>query len=134
MFSKVSSAIKIRLGASVSAPEDETQQHNSGEVLASVYQQHPNLSVFHQPEEVPFPSASPPVSPSIGGRRGMFKRMSKQAPLHNESTDNLPKLNTLTKKVKSTFTGHNTGALLDTTSQPFVDNFCSRFTKSSIRR
>lgn len=46
-------------------------------VLSTVFNQHPNLSNFHEPSEVPFPTPSPPASPSKNGRRGIFKRTPK---------------------------------------------------------
>lgn len=108
MWSKVSSALKLRPGTPGPIAEEETTT-GSGDVLASVFEQHPNLSVFHQPSEVPFPSPSPPASPSRNGRRGMFKRMSKSVASNNDAMDTLSR-HTLTKKVRSTFQGPSTGA------------------------
>ena len=110
MWSKVSSALKLRTNALGQAGDDEPQSSRTGEVLASVYEQHPNLSVFHEPPEVPFPSPSPPASPSIHGRRSMFKRISKQVPPNNDSTEALPRISGPLKKVKSSINGPSTGA------------------------
>ena len=77
MWSKISSALR--------RPETPAQEPNtpiddrfsSNTVLSTVFHQHPNLSNFHEPTEVPFPSPSPPASPSKNGRRGIFKRNPK---------------------------------------------------------
>ncbi|ETW79905.1 hypothetical protein HETIRDRAFT_477546 [Heterobasidion irregulare TC 32-1] len=78
MWSKLSNALK-RSGNE----QYDTEPLQTLDVMSSVLKQHPNLSVFHEvqdqeePTEVPFPIPSPPGSPSLNGRRGMFKRMSK---------------------------------------------------------
>ncbi|KIJ18268.1 hypothetical protein PAXINDRAFT_110749 [Paxillus involutus ATCC 200175] len=70
MWSKISSALKSRQG------NDNELDHP--DVLSSVYEQHPNMSVFHDAKpEIPFPTPSPPPSPSKQGRKGMLKRMSR---------------------------------------------------------
>ncbi|EMD34600.1 hypothetical protein CERSUDRAFT_97191 [Gelatoporia subvermispora B] len=78
MWSKLSSALKPRSGTPVPQEQDDDA---SPEVLKRVYELHPNMSVFHEEEDVkedvPFPSSSPPASPSKHGRRGIFKRMPK---------------------------------------------------------
>ena len=87
MWSKLNNALKLRAGTPVNITEDEHTEVGSGEVMAGVYEQHPNLSVFHQPSEVPFPTPSPPASPSRHGRKGMFKRMSRQFMPNNDSNE-----------------------------------------------
>ncbi len=77
--------------------------------MAGVFEQHPNLSVFHEPSEVPFPSPSPPASPSKHGRRGMFKRMSRMPGPNNDSTEAFPRTS-ISKKVKPSLHGLTTGA------------------------
>ncbi|KIJ60945.1 hypothetical protein HYDPIDRAFT_97711 [Hydnomerulius pinastri MD-312] len=75
MWSKISSALKPRQGH-----DNETLEHSVAhtDVLSRVYEQHPNMSVFHErDEEVPFPTPSPPPSPSKQGRKGMLKRISR---------------------------------------------------------
>ncbi|PIL28204.1 hypothetical protein GSI_09616 [Ganoderma sinense ZZ0214-1] len=77
MWSKISSALR--------RPETPAQEPNtpiddrfsSNTVLSTVFDRHPNLSNFHESTEVPFPSPSPPASPSKNGRRGIFKRNPK---------------------------------------------------------
>ncbi|KAF8889052.1 hypothetical protein BD779DRAFT_1521715 [Infundibulicybe gibba] len=74
MWSKISNALKPRQVHDT----EEIANATSGEVLSKVFEQHPNMSVFH-------PAPSPPPSPSRNGhktgtgsrRGGMFKRMSK---------------------------------------------------------
>jgi hypothetical protein len=64
-----------------SYPYSEPQTVGRADVMAKVYQQHPNLSVFHEPTaDVPFSTPSPPPSPSKGqsGLRNMFKRNPQQ--------------------------------------------------------
>ena len=78
MWSKLSNALK-RSGNE----QYDTEPPQTLDVMSSVLKQHPNLSVFHEvqdqeePTEIPFPIPSPPRSPSLNGRRGMFKRMAK---------------------------------------------------------
>ena len=100
MWSKISNALK--------RPETPAQDLDIDDkppsVLASVLERHPNLSMFHEaePEEVPFPSPSPPASPSKHGRRGIFKRTPKPWG-ENDSVPHLPMKLSIPhlKKVKS---------------------------------
>ncbi|OSD02570.1 hypothetical protein PYCCODRAFT_1444979 [Trametes coccinea BRFM310] len=78
MWAKISSALK----RPETPAQDSFDEHDGSlkppSVLNAVFNQHPNLSNFHEtPEEVPFPSPSPPASPSKHGRRGIFKRTPK---------------------------------------------------------
>ncbi|KAI0360245.1 hypothetical protein OH77DRAFT_1392529 [Trametes cingulata] len=76
MWSKISSALKRpETPANDAADHDDALKPPS--VLSTVFNHHPNLSNFHEPSEVPFPSPSPPASPSKHGRRGIFKRNPK---------------------------------------------------------
>ena len=76
-------------------------------VLSAVFDQHPNLSNFHESTEVPFPSPSPPASPSKNGRRGIFRRNPRGNGDHDSGSLSikLPHL----KKVKSSLHGSVTG-------------------------
>ncbi|KII82756.1 hypothetical protein PLICRDRAFT_702686, partial [Plicaturopsis crispa FD-325 SS-3] len=97
MWSKLSHALKPR------SDSDATSSAQS-EVLTRVYEQHPNLSVFHDTNdapEVPFPTPSPPASPSKHGRRSVFKRMSKVAIKGDDGDSSLRLPMTLPKRVKS---------------------------------
>ncbi|KAI8971313.1 hypothetical protein BD414DRAFT_540487 [Trametes punicea] len=75
MWAKISSALKRPETPAQDTDHDESYKPPS--VLSAVFSQHPNLSNFHEPSEVPFPSPSPPASPSKHGRRGIFKRTPK---------------------------------------------------------
>ncbi|CCL98315.1 uncharacterized protein FIBRA_00309 [Fibroporia radiculosa] len=106
MWAKFSSALKQR-PSTPSLAEDQDDQPSHADVLSSVYEQHPNLSVFHQqdePTEVPFPSPSPPSSPSLTGRRNIFRRPKpSRIDTAAEPATSSPILSPLTlpKKVKS---------------------------------
>ncbi|KAI0945184.1 hypothetical protein AcV7_001791 [Taiwanofungus camphoratus] len=102
MWAKISSALKPgRPGTPTLDQDDELPPH--ADVLSKVYEQHPNLSVFHQASEIPFPSPSPPASPSKHGRRGMFKRPKAPRNDTGEPTTSSPVMLPLhlPKKVKS---------------------------------
>ncbi|KAL1941791.1 hypothetical protein VTO73DRAFT_6791 [Trametes versicolor] len=75
MWSKISSALKRPETPVLDTDRDDGLKPPS--VLSTVFNQHPNLSNFHEPSEVPFPTPSPPASPSKNGRRGIFKRTPK---------------------------------------------------------
>ncbi|KAJ7270899.1 hypothetical protein C8J57DRAFT_1507863 [Mycena rebaudengoi] len=100
MWAKISHVLKPK-----QAHEDD-DTHSPGDVLTSVFEQHPNLSVFNSQE----PShPSPPPSPSRGSRRGMFKRHTKgddsfRAPSPMKLPIGLP------KKVKSPFSNLGNGS------------------------
>lgn len=74
MWSKITNALKPQ------QPKEEPLAQG-GEVLNKVYEQHPNMSMFHASETgvVEQPHPSPPSSPSVHSKRNMFKRMSKGA-------------------------------------------------------
>ena len=98
MWAKISGALK--------RPETPAQEHfdiddRPPTVLATVFDQHPNLSNFHDPNEVPFPSPSPPASLSKNGRRGIFKR----TPKHDQGSLSLKISIPQLKKVKSSLHG-----------------------------
>ena len=102
MFSKFSSIIKPRNAAS-----SDDDAASKTDVVGRVKELHPNLSIF-QPDasEVPFPSPSPPGSPSRHGRSaGMLKRMSRVP--HDYTQGTLPKFGL--SKVKSSLANLRTG-------------------------
>ncbi|KAF9219309.1 hypothetical protein BS17DRAFT_789471 [Gyrodon lividus] len=102
MWSKISSALKPRQGSDNET--DHPVAHT--DVLSKVYEQHPNMSLFHDANpEVPLPTSSPPPSPSKKGRKGVLKRMSRTSKaeevdsLRGQSPLKLPI--SLPKKVRS---------------------------------
>ncbi|KAF5376080.1 hypothetical protein D9615_007716 [Tricholomella constricta] len=70
MWSKLSNVLKPRVA------HEDPELSSQADVMAKVYEQHPNLSVFHNDSEH-MTSPSPPPSPSKSAKRNMFKRMSK---------------------------------------------------------
>ncbi|KAJ7146055.1 hypothetical protein C8R44DRAFT_690289 [Mycena epipterygia] len=105
MWAKLSHALKPKQA------HDESDTNSHGDVMSSVFEQHPNLSVFHSTTEPRPTSPSPPPSPSKS-RMGMFKRHTKG---HDESLRAPSPMKLpigLPKKVKSTFGIHgNTSQL-----------------------
>ncbi|KAH9932361.1 uncharacterized protein B0H18DRAFT_929183 [Fomitopsis serialis] len=81
MWSKLSSALKRPSTPSLVDGDDEPSP-SKADVLAGVYEQHPNLSVFHaeHPSEIPFPPSSPTMSPTLNGRKGIFKKPGRPQP------------------------------------------------------
>jgi hypothetical protein len=75
MWSKISNALKSHPHI-----DPSSSQSTSANVMDKIYEQHPNLSVFHNSDDsVPFPAptnSSPPPSPTKN-KRTMFKRISK---------------------------------------------------------
>ncbi|KAJ7160942.1 hypothetical protein C8R46DRAFT_1177737 [Mycena filopes] len=90
MWAKLSHALKPR------AHDDPEANSGTGDVMSSVFEQHPNLSVFHHAPEHP----SPPPSPSKS-RMAMFKRKGHDESSRAPSPMKLPI--GIPKKVKSTF-------------------------------
>lgn len=112
MWAKLSNALKSR-------PAVEEIEPSSPDVMSSVLEQHPNLSVFHdddtenRPTEVPFPAPSPPSSPSRS-RHGVLRRRMSRSGKHDNgepskvsSALKLPLR--LPKKVKSHMSIHTNG-------------------------
>ncbi|KAF8583400.1 hypothetical protein K439DRAFT_1412137 [Ramaria rubella] len=81
MWYKLTHLVKPRSNEVEGATEDDKENEPSGtanaSVMSCVYEQHPNLSVFHSESAVNLASLSPPTSPSKGSRRNMFKRSLK---------------------------------------------------------
>lgn len=103
MWSKLSNALKPR-GETDNAPPTPapaTLEPSQSAVMSHVFEQHPNLSVFH-PGDVPFPAPSPPSSPSKHGRLGLFKRSSKVPKDDRYESSSSLRLPHLPKKVRST--------------------------------
>ncbi|KAF6749803.1 hypothetical protein DFP72DRAFT_1142046, partial [Ephemerocybe angulata] len=96
MWSKFTNALKSR------QPQEEPQ----GEVLHKVYEQHPNLSVFHPSESRSVTPAqpSPPPSPTRStSKKNVLKRLSRQ-PLKDEGESSKAaslRMPGLPKKVRS---------------------------------
>ncbi|GLB44159.1 hypothetical protein LshimejAT787_1600890 [Lyophyllum shimeji] len=110
MWSKISSVLKPRV-----VHEDPEPSSSQADVMSRVFEQHPNLSVFHGPSENGA-HPSPPPSPSKSAKRNMFKRLSK-APFKddNESIRAPSPMIGQSKKVKSPFNignGNNSQASL----------------------
>lgn len=93
MWSKFTSVLKHK-----QEPEPSSSQ---GDVLSSVLEQHPNLSVFH-PTEPHYSSSSPPSSPSK--KMFGFKRLSRVPPRDEDSGRPASPLTiSIPKKVKNSF-------------------------------
>ncbi|KAK0216070.1 hypothetical protein IW262DRAFT_1299332 [Armillaria fumosa] len=71
MWSKITSALKYR------SNDDQDSSFHQTDVMSSVLEQHPNMSVFHGEADTSFPAPSPPASPSKNGRRSIFRRTNK---------------------------------------------------------
>lgn len=116
MWSKLSHALKRPANSTTGGPDDDDGQGPN--VLGSVYEQHPNLSVFHktpsESTEVPFPSPSPPPSPSKSGRRSLRKRLSRNLFSDMDAVaSSSPKLPlSISKKVKSSLQSISTGQFI----------------------
>ena len=86
MWSKISNVLKP-----LTASKEESHINNGGsEVMNRVLEQHPNLSVFHHPNDsglVDRQSVDGP-SPSVHSKKNMFKRLSKPL-LHKDVTEDM---------------------------------------------
>ncbi|KAJ7042789.1 hypothetical protein C8F04DRAFT_54305 [Mycena alexandri] len=90
MWAKLSHVLKPK------AHDEPEANSGTGDVMSSVFEQHPNLSVFHHPPEQP----SPPPSPSKT-RMAMFKRKGHDESSRAPSPMKMPR--GIPKKVKTTF-------------------------------
>ncbi|KDR78350.1 hypothetical protein GALMADRAFT_1315287, partial [Galerina marginata CBS 339.88] len=109
MWSKFTQALKPHLHSA----KDE-QSSSQGDVLTKVYEQHPNLSMFHPNESgVVGPQPGEPSSPSVHSKRNMFKRMSRGALKEDSDAQRAPSPYTLPsgvpKKVKGRIDSHING-------------------------
>ncbi|KAJ7938343.1 hypothetical protein B0H13DRAFT_1139546 [Mycena leptocephala] len=104
MWAKLSHVLKPKQAHD----ESDTNINSHGDVMAGVFEQHPNLSVFHHAPDHP----SPPPSPSRSSRMGMFKRHTKG---HDESQRAPSPMKLpigIPKKVKTTFGMHGNASQL----------------------
>lgn len=110
MWAKFSNVLKHRPGTPALSEQDDEP-----DVLGSVYEQHPNLSVFHESSEVPFPSPSPPASPSLTGQKNVFKRPKPRIDTTTEPATSSPVISPLNlpKKVKSSLQTLSSGRHAD---------------------
>ena len=100
MWSKLSGAF----GRSRSSIEQENVEATRIDVMSSVYEQHPNLSVFHTDDKhmpLPSSSANPPQSISRKSKT-LFRRTSNDLDVENERPSSPFSLQGFPKKVKST--------------------------------
>ncbi|KAI0674695.1 hypothetical protein C8Q78DRAFT_1118171 [Trametes maxima] len=130
MWSKISSALKRPETPALDTEHDDSLKPPS--VLSAVFNQHPNLSNFHEPSEVPFPSPSPPASPSKNGRRGIFKRTPKHF-ADSEQAHTLPLKLSIPhlKKVKSSITP-NSASECSLSSSPSMTGSDASSSRASI--
>ncbi|KAF8622280.1 hypothetical protein AX15_007147 [Amanita polypyramis BW_CC] len=134
MWAKISSALKPR--------QNHEDEHISsqGEVLARVFEQHPNLSVFQGQNDRPAPAPSPPGSPSRNGRRSMFRRGFKAQKEDDESlrapSPLLRRPQTLPKKMMSHFNiqGNGSQTSLGRVSIDARDNHNNKLPSDTARR
>ncbi|KAI0363437.1 hypothetical protein BV20DRAFT_958314 [Pilatotrama ljubarskyi] len=124
MWSKLSSALRPAHDA------DNDDGLKPPSVLSAVFNHHPNLSNFHEPSDVPFPSPSPPASPSKHGRRGIFKRIPKHPADDGPIKLAIPHL----KKVKSSIQPNSACECSDaSSSRASIDSTQPRHSQDSIR-
>lgn len=78
MWSKISNALSMSIKSVPPIKDDNSQSEPT--VMTKVFEQHPNLSMFH-PSESGNIQQQPgtPSSPSVHSKPNMFKRMSKSA-------------------------------------------------------
>ena len=100
MWSKLSGAF----GRSQSSIEQENVETRRIDVMSSVYEQHPNLSVFHPEDQLsPLQSSSANPFQSISRKsKTLFRRTSNDFDAENERPSSPFNLPSFSKKVKST--------------------------------
>lgn len=103
MWSKLTNALKPSRQLNDSDSDRSSAHSAPTDVLSRVYEQHPNMSVFHDhtnDQDVPFPSPSPPPSPSRQ-RKKLTRRLSTKFNSDSQpSSLRLPTIG-LPKKVRS---------------------------------
>ncbi|KAG6911060.1 hypothetical protein DXG01_004575 [Tephrocybe rancida] len=107
MWAKLSNVLKPTRAAHEDPEPSSSSQTSHENVMTKVFEQHPNLSVFHNDSER-MSSPSPPPSPTRSVKRNMFKRMSK-APF-KEDADSVRATSPIIgqpKKIKAPFFGNN---------------------------
>ena len=100
MWNKLSGAF----GRSRSSIEQDNAEATRIDVMSSVYEQHPNLSVFHTEDQLtPLPSSSTNPPQSISRKsKTIFRRTSNDFDAENERPSSPFSLPSFPKKVKST--------------------------------
>lgn len=96
MWNKLSGAF----GRSRSSIEQENVETTRIDVMSSVYEQHPNLSVFHSQDQLSSSSLDPPQS--ISRKSKTLFRPSNDFDAENERPSSPFNLSKFPKKVKST--------------------------------
>lgn len=104
MWSKLSNVLKPSRQFNDSDSDRSSAHSAPADVLSQVYEQHPNMSVFHErtnDNDLPFPTPSPPPSPSKQ-RRKLTRRLSSKFNLSGDSQPSSLKFPIgLPKKVRS---------------------------------
>jgi len=100
MWNKLSGAF----GRSRSSIDQDNVEATRIDVMSGVYEQHPNLSVFHTEDELtPLPSSSTNPPQSISRKsKTLFRRTSNDFNTENERPSSPFSLPSFPKKVKST--------------------------------
>ena len=104
MWSRITNALKNH------ATSNKGEQQST--VMTKVFEQHPNLSIFH-PNESGVLHPSPPPSPSVHSKGNLFKRMSKGASKDDADSQLAPSpapfklTSTFSKKVKNSLNHPN---------------------------
>ncbi|CDO77565.1 hypothetical protein BN946_scf184926.g2 [Trametes cinnabarina] len=135
MWAKISSALKRPETPAQDFNDDHDGNVKPPSVLNAVFNQHPNLSNFHEPsEEVLFPTPSPPASPSKHGRRGIFKRTPKAFPDNDQGPQlpiklSIPHL----KKVKSSIQPNSASSDASSISRASIESSKPRQSEDSLR-
>ena len=89
MWSKISNVLKP-----LTTSKEDSHTNNGSEVLNKVFEQHPNLSVFHHSNDsgiVGRQSIEGGRSPSVHSKKSMFKRLSKPL-MYRDDAEEIPAL------------------------------------------
>ena len=99
MWNKLSGAF----GRSRSSVEQENLETTRIDVMSSVYEQHPNLSVFHTEDQLtPLPSSANSSQSISRKTKTLFRRTSNDFDAENDRSSSPFSLPSFSKKVKST--------------------------------